>query len=91
MEHDNFKWVIDVAFLVIALSGAVASYMKSVSDIRHEIQEAIAKLADKLREEARAIYASKEEFSFLRENLTEIKISLKEIMAKVEIRNNKLN
>lgn len=73
-----------VGMFGLSILGAVTSYVKAISDVRSEITTAIADLAEKLRDESRNQYATKEEAKFQHEILTEIKLDLKEIKRKLE-------
>jgi squalene cyclase len=75
---------IAAAMFGISMLGAAASYFKAMSDVRNEIQVSIGALAEKLRDETRSQYATKEETRFQHEILIEIKSQLKELNMKLE-------
>ena len=68
----------------VSILGAVTSYVKAISDVRGEIKDAISGLSEKLRDESRAQYATKEEARFQHETLLEIKQQLRELNQKLE-------
>lgn len=64
---------------LISLVASVGSYFKALSDIRQEIQMAIFMQADKLREEVRSRYTSKEETQFIQQSLMRIEGNIKDV------------
>lgn len=72
------NWVV-VAGFILSLLGGVASYFKALSDIRNEINVSLYLQSEKIRNEMHANYATKEEISFIKAYLNEMKDDLKTI------------
>ncbi len=89
MSHDkraNLQSWLNVGLFMFAVFGGLGSYFKSMSDIRQEIQAATYSSADRVRDETKASYATKEETRFIQTSLNEIKQDLKEIKAELKRR-----
>lgn len=83
-------WV-SVGMFGLAIMGAIATYFKTMSNMRHEtqiqfsaFQKEITEFGKELREEIRSQYATKEETRFQHETLLDIKDQLKYLNAKLE-------
>lgn len=80
----DFKMTIMILLFVFSIIGSVSSYLMSMSDIRQQIQTSMYLQAEKLREEMRTQYATKEELVNQKDLLREIKTDLKEIKGKID-------
>jgi len=77
------EWT-SVAMFGFSILGAVLSYFKTTTDMRHDLERSIYRATEKIRDEMRLQYATKEETKFQHESLVEIKTALKEINLKLE-------
>jgi len=86
---DLKMWVM-VGMFFLSFSSSVGSYFKTMSDLRHEIQNSLYSQANTLRKEIRQEmkeeYASKEETKFIQKSLAEIQSQLHLINQKLDRR-----
>lgn len=81
---------ISSGMLLLAFTGAVGSFYKSMSvyqqtalDARQETQKVIASEIKELRNEIKSNYATKEEINFIQNSMSEMKNDVKEIKRSV--------
>lgn len=80
---DMKNWI-SVGMFLLAIFGSVASYFKSMSDIRQEISRSIYEQAVSIRREMKSEFASKEEAKYIQLSLAEIKAQLASINQKLD-------
>lgn len=80
----DFKMTMMLVLFVFSIIGSVSSYIMSMSDIRQQIQTSMYQQAEKLRDEMRSQYATKDEVINQKDLLKEIKTDLKEIKGKLD-------
>lgn len=75
----DVKFVIVIINFLISFGSGIGSYFRSIYAIRQELKDSLHANSEKIRDEIRDRYASKEETKFIHESLVEIKNSLRDI------------
>lgn len=77
-EENNFwqvNWLSLILACVIALVGGLTSYFNALAQIKEEIKIGI----ESVRQETKENYATKEETKYIKDNIMEIKVDIKDI------------
>lgn len=83
-ENFDIKTSIYLILFLINFGGSVGSYFKTMADIKTELSIARYEQAEKLRNEFRQLYVSKDEARFIQQSLAEIKAQLSHITQKLD-------